>query len=386
MSLFVLFLFLNSFSAFAGSSCLTSCHSKDSFVDKITHKPVAEGNCDACHNPHVAEYEHLLAKDKKVLCYGCHAEVKTKLENKRNVHQPFADSDCLACHDPHVSGIKGLLRGKRLDEVCFGCHKDMVRVFKTEHRPFASGNCQACHNPHFADNFQLLNDEADRLCVSCHGNVIDKAHKKLPVKVKKSACVTCHSPHGSDRKALIRNVLHDPYQEDCSECHEDGRIAGSEKCLECHEDIVDSLKVVNSHQTNRTGNGCVNCHSPHASDTENMLRNNQAQVCRNCHSDTWEIYIDKQYKHPDSTICSNCHGVHGSNNMAMLKGDGNTTCTNCHETQGVFTHPVGAGIIDQRNGQPLNCVTCHYPHGTNYENNLKLSGSMELCIQCHKSY
>lgn len=372
-------------SASAGSTCY-GCHTKGEFVGKVTHKPVAAGECQKCHNPHVAKYEQLLAVSKTELCYECHNDLRQNLAARKNVHKPFAESDCLACHAPHSSNSKGLLRQDKVGETCFKCHEDLPREFKTEHRPFARGNCQACHHPHFADQYQLLNDTADRLCVKCHSGVIDGAHKKLPVKVKKSACVTCHSPHGSDRPALQRNVLHDPYQEDCGECHQNGRIAGSAKCLECHEEMTEKLNAVHSHQTSRSGNGCVNCHSPHASDFKNMLKNNQAQVCRTCHPDTWDNAVDKPHKHPDAGECSSCHGVHGSDNLAMLKGDGNATCETCHETQGVFTHPVGAGVIDPRNGQVMNCVTCHYPHGTLYEYNLKLSGSMELCIQCHKNY
>jgi predicted CXXCH cytochrome family protein len=181
-------------------------------------------------------------------------------------------------------------------------------------------------------------------------------------------------------------VLHEPYQGDCAECHDKGLLVGVEKCLACHEEIGEKINAVHNHQTNKSGNGCVNCHSPHASDFKNLLRNNQASLCRNCHADTWANYVDMPFKHPDNTICSNCHGVHGSSNLAMLKFDGNTVCETCHEAQGNFTHPVGPGVIDPRNGQIMTCVTCHYPHGTLYEKNLKLSGSMELCIQCHKSY
>lgn len=379
------FLLINSLIASADSTCFR-CHDKDKFAGKVTHKPVVNGDCQKCHNPHVAKYKKLLTASSETLCYGCHEELKKQLGNSKDVHKPFADGDCLACHDPHSSSTKGLIRQGKMSTLCFGCHKTMVREFKTEHRPFATGNCQACHNPHYADRHQLLNDDVDQLCVSCHGGKIGSAHKKLPVKVKESGCVTCHSPHGSDRAALIRNVLHEPYQEGCAECHANGQIAGAEKCLECHDEMVGKLSSVKNHQTNRGGNGCINCHSPHASDTENMLKNNQAQVCRTCHPDTWDNYIDKPFKHPDNGICSNCHDIHGSNNLVMLKGGTIATCDNCHETQGKFTHPVGPGVIDPRNGMLLSCVTCHYPHGTIYKQNLKLSGALELCIQCHKTY
>ena len=117
----------------------------------------------------------------------------------------------------------------------------MAAQYKNRHAPFASGNCGACHNAHYGDRFQLLIDEPDRLCVSCHRGGLNAAHKGFPVKVQ-SGCLTCHNPHGSDRSALVRNVLHEPYQNDCSECHEsepttgshDVHIADGANCVDCH--------------------------------------------------------------------------------------------------------------------------------------------------------
>jgi predicted CXXCH cytochrome family protein len=384
--LFAIFLLLiNSVTVWADSPCF-QCHAKKDFSDKFVHKPVAEGNCQKCHNPHVAKYAGLLVTMTTELCYDCHDDLRQAAEGKKNVHKPFSAGNCLACHDPHSSENKGLVRAKEPRDGCLNCHTQMVDKYKYVHRPYAAGNCQACHQPHFADRFQLLAEEPDRLCLACHRGSVATAHKKLPVKVEESGCVTCHSPHGSDNPFLIRNFSHEPYQNGCDACHDNGRIAGSETCLECHEEIGEKLKAIHNHQTSKSENGCTSCHSPHASDFENMLRNEQAQVCRNCHSDTYDKYMDQPFKHPDNEICSNCHGIHGSNNLAMLKMDGKATCDVCHETQGVFTHPVGSGVIDPRNGQLMSCVTCHYPHGTVYQANLKLSGSMELCIQCHKNY
>lgn len=380
------FLFLLADSAGAAQVNCFQCHARDGFTGSQVHEPVAAGQCQTCHNPHVSKHKGLLKEEAAKLCYGCHSELLTLAEEAAVAHQPFADADCLACHAPHSSDRKGLIRTVDSGLVCFECHGELQNKNKFEHRPFADGNCQACHRPHAAERIQLLDDEADHLCVGCHGGDLGAAHGKFPYKVKKEGCLTCHNPHGSDRPDLVRNVLHPPYRDGCMDCHAGGGIPTVGKCLECHDGIGEKLNSIHSHQTNKTGNGCVNCHSPHASDFENLMKDSQKQVCRECHADTWDAYIDKPFKHPDSVMCSNCHGVHGSNNLALLKDDGNATCNVCHETQGVFTHPVGAGVIDPRNGQIMTCVTCHYPHGTVHKANLKLSGSMELCIQCHKNY
>jgi predicted CXXCH cytochrome family protein len=370
---------------FAAGNCF-QCHSRQGFTKKFVHEPATREQCRECHNPHVSKHKGLLADEKTALCYGCHQELKETLEAAKVTHNPFAGGDCLACHDPHSSTKKGLIRESEAGSVCFECHEELANKYKNRHRPFASGNCQACHNPHVADRIQLLVDDPDRLCVSCHRAEIEASHKKFSYKVKEKGCLTCHNPHGSDSAGLMRKVLHAPYQEGCGECHGKGGIAGVEKCLECHDELGEKLSSIHGHLTSKGPNGCTNCHSPHASDYNNMLRNRQSQVCRKCHSDTWDAYIDKPYKHPDSEVCGNCHEPHGSNNPVLLKNDGNATCSNCHETQGTFTHPVGPGVIDKRNGQIMTCVSCHYPHGTIFQANLKLSGAMELCIECHKNY
>ncbi|MDH5298137.1 MAG: cytochrome c3 family protein, partial [Desulfobulbaceae bacterium] len=160
-----------------------------------------------------------------------------------------------------------------------------------------------------------------------------------------------------------------------------------ETCLGCHEKIREQLNKTHSHLTDRGGNGCLNCHSPHAGDNKGLLKGGgEAHVCRRCHEETFRRKGASLHQHPDEATCSNCHEVHGSNNLAMLKGDGNEVCSGCHKEQGQFTHPVGAKIIDPRNGQMVTCVSCHYPMGTNFKAQLKRSGQKDLCILCHRAY
>ena len=211
------------------------------------------------------------------------------------------------------------------------------------------------------------------------------AHKGFSMKL--GACLTCHSPHGSKRASLIRDNRHEPFTEGCNGCHDGkGNVVGVSKCLECHPEVIDELNKVHSHLTSKKGNGCIDCHSPHASDKEGLLRNIQKQVCRECHADTFAGYVNKKHSHPDTGSCADCHSLHGSNELAMLRGDGNDVCGRCHSSQGTFTHPVGPGINDPRTGLELSCVSCHYPHGTDFEFNLKLGGGKDLCVQCHQGY
>jgi len=363
--------------------CFT-CHARKDYFKTVVHSPVAKGECDRCHNPHVAKFKGLLQQEVVKLCLGCHEDVGRGAD-RAQVHKPVRDGQCLACHDPHSSAVKGLLRERSQKDTCLKCHEALAKNYEYSHSPFARGECSACHQPHQSERLQLLVDEPDALCRSCHKGSLMEFHKNFPAKP--AACLTCHNPHGSSRKGLIKDFLHEPFKAGCDDCHEitGGRV-GVEKCLECHAEIREQALAVRNHLTGATGNSCVNCHSPHASDDEKLFKGRLEQVCRGCHRDTFKNYVDKLHSHPNSVSCANCHQVHGSNHLAMLKGDGNQVCSECHKSQGQFTHPIGEGVFDPRTGMVLTCVSCHYPHGTDYPYNLKQEGSKDLCIQCHRGY
>lgn len=361
------------------------CHDRKDYAKAVVHQPVAKGECDRCHNPHVAKFKGLIQLEVVTLCLTCHKDIGQGGADSTQVHKPVRDGQCLACHDPHSSAVKGLLRDKNQKETCLKCHADLVKSYEYTHTPFAKGECAVCHQPHQSERPQLLVSEPDTLCRSCHkGNLMD-SHKNFPVRP--AACLTCHNPHGSSRKALIKDFLHEPFKTGCTDCHDRaGGSVGVEKCLECHAEVKDQALAVHNHLGISTGNSCVNCHSPHASDDAKLFKSKLEQVCRVCHRGTFKNYIDKLYSHPNTGSCANCHQVHGSNHLAMLKGDGNQVCSGCHKTQGQFTHPVGKGVFDPRTAVILTCVSCHYPHGTDYPYNLKQEGAKALCVQCHRGY
>jgi predicted CXXCH cytochrome family protein len=367
--------------AFAKATCF-QCHKEADFSKKTVHRPVAEGQCGLCHNPHVARFEGLLQQSGADLCYKCHQDEAAAFR-KGITHQPVRQGACLTCHDPHASEAKALTKG-RLSDNCFACHKDLPAKYKYTHSPYAKGDCPACHRPHSAQNPQMLNSKPETLCISCHkGDSLRQAHRGFPQEP--TGCLTCHSPHGSGSKALIRDVLHSPFKKGCSECHSQGRM-GAENCLRCHEKIRGQVGAIHSHLMDNPINSCTTCHTPHAGDEKNLLKGSQSYICRSCHEDTFQRYQDRLYIHSGALDCKSCHAVHGSDNLAMLREGGNDSCSRCHETQGKFSHPVGEKILDHRTGQMVTCVSCHNPMGTDYKYDLKLSGEKDLCVECHRSY
>ncbi len=359
------------------------CHDKKPFTAEYVHAPVGKTQCAVCHNPHVGRYKGLLRSKEDVLCYSCHTQQKIDF-NKQFVHEPVAAGQCSACHEPHVSEQKGLIRDNP-SAACLECHKKLEQEFKVTHKPFADGQCGACHRPHQADNLELLADKPDALCLSCHdGKQLQAAHKGYPEQP--ANCLTCHAPHGSDRTALMRNVLHQPYEQDCGSCHDKTGGRTTESCLKCHENIKQEMHTTHSHLTLRDGNSCLNCHSPHAGNDKALLKGSERLLCSGCHQPTLKMYKIKKSKHPRVEKCSLCHMPHGSDNLAMTRGDSNQVCIRCHETQGKFTHPIGPEVLDSHTGQMVTCASCHNPMGTDYAFHLRAEGKKDLCILCHRTY
>ncbi|MFZ5765393.1 MAG: cytochrome c3 family protein [Thermodesulfobacteriota bacterium] len=381
--LVVLAVFILPGHAAAETACF-NCHKKEKFANTVVHQPLRNGQCNGCHNPHVAHFKGLLHREGADLCYECHQREKETF-SQGTVHPPVRSGQCLSCHEPHASSRQGLLRDQ-LTETCYGCHEKLPKKFKYTHAPYGEGKCFSCHRPHQSEFNQLLKDEPDKVCLSCHpAGTIAARHPNYPAAV--TNCLSCHSPHGSDRKGLVRNVLHAPFAKGCNDCHGGGKEEnGTAVCLSCHAAVADKMNQIHSHLTGSARNTCTRCHSPHAADDRKMLLGGEGQVCRNCHADSMAYYDAKLYRHKNAGACTECHDVHGSNELAMLRGDGNTVCTRCHEDQGKFTHPVGEKVRDPRSGQMVHCVSCHTPMGSDFKYHLVFSGAKDLCIQCHAKY
>ncbi len=385
--------FLGQLSAAGHESCFT-CHDKAQFQDKVVHEPVKTGECSVCHNPHVARYKGLLLLEKGKLCYSCHQE-KAETFKTGIVHEPINRNECTDCHQPHAASEKGLVP-KNIKGRCLKCHNALqeknkyaqvlLEKYKYTHAPYLNGECGACHQPHNSDRPMLLAKAPDELCGTCHeAQGLKAKHANYPGTLRD--CLTCHNPHGSERAALIRNVLHKPYEKGCDSCHDQSSgMVSVERCKKCHEGVFEQMQATHSHLARRDGNSCVYCHSPHAGDEKNLLRAREKQVCASCHRAPIDKYRNSPWRHGSIDKCSDCHFAHGGSDMAMLKGNGLEVCALCHKGQGKFTHPVGPKVPDPRTGRMITCITCHKPMGTDYPYNLILDGNRQLCIQCHNEY
>lgn len=367
-----------------GDTCF-KCHKKSKFITGASvHKPVKGKKCILCHMPHVSKFDKLLNISPDELCNKCHKKLFKEANRKKFKHPPFTKKACIRCHNSHSSNFAYLLK-KNPAKLCVSCHKKLEKSFKYSHQPFKKGKCLSCHSAHASNDLKFLKKQGSKICLTCH-KISDKLKKKHKMNFTQYNCLSCHNPHGSSEKSLLRKISHNPYAANkCNSCH--NKNNNRELCLQCHKKVLSSFDKIHNHLLGgESKNSCLICHSPHAGDTNALLKDAPKRLCQDCHFETYSQKHNSLYVHPQWDQCIDCHNAHGEDNVAMLKGGGNKSCSSCHETQGKFTHPVGEKFKDPRNGQTITCITCHNTMGTNFKYNLKLSGEGELCLECHKNY
>ncbi len=361
----------------ARSNCTTSeCHPKIGKDAAHVHGPVGAGVCISCHNPHGSPEPLHLERDGQELCMVCH-EAKRQEFDQEVIHPPVEEG-CIDCHDPHQSSKRFQLRGDgdKLSSLCFNCHEDEMFIQDHQHGPVATGDCTACHNPHASSNNQLLvaPKEQGKLCFECHETV---------------------------KKQMDRKNIHDPVAEDCGNCHDPHSseteyqlVASAEKiCESCHRDVTPEIyEAIDSAQYEHepvAAGQCVQCHQPHGSDVESLLKGKGINLCGTCHEELgYDINESKNLHGPVKTgACTECHNVHGSEFSRLLvryfpekfyntyEPGAYDLCFGCHnkdiaktkDTEALTNfrdekHNLHYFHVNQKKGR--SCIACHAPHAS----------------------
>ena len=98
----------------------------------LTHAPIQEGDCEACHSSHAADSDFLLKQSSTIdLCQSCHDWSKhsnhpmgPKVLDTRNKNLTL---QCLSCHLSHGSGYRYLGPFPTVTDLCVQCHKQYKR-------------------------------------------------------------------------------------------------------------------------------------------------------------------------------------------------------------------------------------------------------------------
>ncbi len=382
-----------------GKNCL-SCHDSFAGVMKkpFIHTPLKNWDCTGCHNPHAASHAKLLAAEVKDLCERCHAKIIP--EKPASIHKPVAEGTCVKCHDPHAAANKfNLYKGG--NALCFDCHKEMgsrIAAVKVKHSPVEKG-CVSCHSPHAsASGKTLLKENVPGLCLKCHDSskmTFVKMHGGYQVATAR--CTSCHDPHGSNQKGLFYDKVHVPFGKgNCKQCHEEPtagapfkvKTDGYKLCVGCHNNMVnEALLKGRLHWPLLDRAGCLNCHTPHASNQKGLLKKPMVEVCGQCHADTvnWLKNVEHKHSPVKDGDCTACHSPHAADQVLLMnKPTSIEVCGSCHDWEHHSTHPIGPKYKDPRNKNlTVNCLSCHRSHGTPYDKMLHAPSQTEMCTNCH---
>jgi DmsE family decaheme c-type cytochrome len=183
-------------------------------------------------------------------------------------------------------------------------------------------------------------------------------------------CLNCHE---RGERTYWQGSVHEERGVACSNCHTvmtnvSARFAlktafQPDTCFQCHKDRRAQM-FRSSHMPVREGKiVCSDCHNPHGSFTEAMLRTNTInETCYKCHAEKRGPFL---FEHmPVRENCDNCHDPHGSINEASLKMSRPRLCFECH-TIGPHGNLGTTGPLSDLTMSRA-CNNCHTMiHGTN---------------------
>ncbi|MEW6676003.1 MAG: cytochrome c3 family protein [Nitrospirota bacterium] len=377
------------------------CHIKlkESLSNKYVHSPFKQGKCNVCHNPHTSNLKDLIKDEINSLCLSCHEDIKKALK-KENVHGALRKGLCTDCHYSHSGENKHLLV-KAEKKLCWDCHEPLKEQLKRPyaHLPFKEGECSSCHNPHASSEENQLLTAPNKICKNCHAPRCKAEGVSISFATEKLDCTTCHGGHSSDTKGLLGPYGHTAFLDKrCGECHNPilagreitTRLLGKDLCFSCHKKDPAKFRETDIHGGSDAKGGCGLCHNYHASKKKNLTIK-ESRLCFTCHENTERrtVSMEKALKSircvpVKGRRCFECHIPLHSSQPYYFRLDKILTCARCHKAMHEVTHPLGNGVIDPRNGQPITCITCHSMHSAKAEFMLVLDRKRQLCIQCHK--
>jgi predicted CXXCH cytochrome family protein len=400
-----------------------ACHLRHGVVGVLRLAAADPALCLGCHAPAGQAESAQGAPGKAAAGKPAGAAAKPMTFN----HPPGDRLKCGACHDPHGSGKLHLLKAEG-SAACLSCHEAARFQGPSAHKP-ATADCLTCHDPHGGGGPRSLRRPAEALCASCHDGGSDAEKRGHGGgKPAGSTCLACHTPHASQAAGLLKQRVHAPMAEvpgGCATCHvsegEGARkfalnAAVPDICVTCHDDPRKTASATGGtpaagkpaatgapgasggkasaaagaaaaakgggarvHPPVGAGD-CLTCHTPHASDEKGLLKQPQAILCGNCHSEAQAALSAKAPHPPAVKECTACHLPHAGP-VNLLKAVPPALCETCHadiKTQVVRAHPhppAAAGA----------CLTCHNPHGSANKRILK-DGPAALCVSCHAAF
>jgi predicted CXXCH cytochrome family protein len=277
-------------------------------------------------------------------CLTCHAKFK---ERAKSIHAAMG-MGCEACHKAaegktHPDQKGSMVLTQKMPELCFSCHDQSKFKGKSVHQPVSSGMCTACHDPHQSNFPKILVKDVPGLCYNCHDQ---SKFKGASGHTAVGMCTGCHDPHSSNSDKILK-------------------ADQPELCYTCHDKAKFTKKYVHAIIP---AAGCTACHSPHISPYPALLSNKVEQLCSTCH-------VNKDGRHIVALPGNKVHPISGvidpsTTTMIRVVDPKNPRMSKMEPDP---KHP----------GKPMNCLSCHDPHSSDYKN---LFPTNRICEKCHKEY
>jgi DmsE family decaheme c-type cytochrome len=219
---------------------------------------------------------------------------------------------CLTCHAAQADSFKHTLMG---------------RIGMTQKGKF---DCENCHGPGSAhvkagggrgvggiisfrpDDQSRTAEENNAICLTCHERG-DRTYWNGSVhETRGLMCTNCHTVMKQVSRKFQLKTVFEP--DTCFQCHKDRR---AQMARSSHMPLREGKMV------------CGDCHNPHGSFTEALLRENSINdTCYKCHAEKRGPFL---FEHtPVRENCLNCHDPHGSVNEFLLKVSRPRLCAECH--------------------------------------------------------
>lgn len=384
-------------------------------------------------------------KGNTVICQTCHVAHGAETKKSHLVMKPGKESLCEVCHKnkKSVADSKHDLRKSNPEA-----------VNKKGETAQESGVCSACHRPHGGNGPALWGrtrmadvDAAAAACLGCHSNdgaaekkVLTKHNHPVGVSINdlgidvKDGQWKSQSPLYDSANPSVALPLYDKNGMRVSH-------GGNVGCGSCHDPHMKS--------STRSDKKTKATKEEEKASRTNFLRISKSEgsaLCFNCHIKKKAISLskhnaeifqpeeqelsDKDEPSAAGDVCATCHQVHHAEAAplwARKLGPGKAAveslCSDCHRKEGVaekkltgkHSHPLGISadgmsksglpLFDKgeaKEGNNIDCATCHDLHQWDPTNALSKEGSMlevdgdstnsflrmtavsgKLCADCH---
>jgi len=274
------------------------------------------------------------------------------------------------------------------DDVCAGCHPDVVEAFST--------------TPHGVYISRLPG--ADNSCEKCHGDAVGHIDEGDPAGILNPAnqdqfgasllCFTCHKSKDLDGWEFSAHSGADVNCSNCHSVHGGESMKKSEPCLcyDCHGDLRAVANMPSRHPVREGKMKCGDCHNPHGGPAHLTADATGRELCFSCHADKEGPFI---YEHaPVNEDCLICHNPHGSVADKLLKQTEPSLCLSCHpmhfhatveSVDGTFVPPLAPDRVSTsttdgwKQGMLTKCTQCHTEiHGTDLPSQAISTGGTAL--------